>query len=86
MVNKLPNALLNRPGFLDELVEVFNDWDVQRGRTRFHPVFTQLVAVFGMDWSDGVAEVVKQSCESVKPPAFTSLTHPTLAVVLEWAE
>lgn len=55
MVNKLPNALLNRPGFLDELVEVFNDWDVQRGRTRFHPVFTQLVAVFGMDWSDGVA-------------------------------
>lgn len=55
VANNSPNTVLNRPSLLDELVKVLNNWNVKRGRTRLHPVFTQLVAVLGVDWSNGIA-------------------------------
>ena len=56
----------------DFAVEVTDYGYRQSGGARFDPVFAELVAVTGVDWLDGVADVVEEAVEGLEGPAGTA--------------
>ena len=70
----------------DLAVEVVDYRDGQGGGARFDPVFAELVAVTGMDWLHGVADVVKEAVEGFKGPAGAAERLPDGGVVGEGSE
>ena len=53
-------------------VEVVDYGYRQGGGARFDPVFAELVAVTGVDWLDGVADVIEETVEGLEGPAGTA--------------
>ena len=53
----------------DFAVEVVDYGYRQGGGARFDPVFAELVAVTGVDWLNGVADVVEEAIEGLEGPA-----------------
>ena len=46
------------------------DYGYRQGAgARFDPVFAELVAVTGVDWLDGIADVVEEAVEDLEGPA-----------------
>lgn len=70
----------------DLAVEVVDYGDGQGGGARFDPVFAELVAVAGMDWLHGVADVVEEAVEGSKGPAGAAEGLPDGGVVGEGSE
>ena len=63
-----------------------NDGDGQGGGAGFDPVFAELVAVAGMDWLYGIANVVEKPIEGVEIPAGAAKGLPNSSVMGEGTE